>query len=65
MRGTSILAERLYTGLIPSSRDHGTRPRFIEKAATSQYSQNAAHPAAKAISTAHTCQLQNLPKGAR
>jgi hypothetical protein len=29
------------TALIPSSRDHGTRLLFIEKAATSQYSQNA------------------------
>lgn len=31
------------TALIPSSRDHGTRPLFIEKAAASQYSQNATH----------------------
>src|SRR5580704_94362 len=37
--------------LIPSSRDHGTRPLFIEKAATSQYSQNAAHPMARRSST--------------
>jgi hypothetical protein len=36
----------------PISRDHGTRPRFIEKAATSQYSQNAAHTTAKTTSTA-------------
>ena len=28
--------------LIRSSRDHGMRPLFMEKAATSQYSQNAA-----------------------
>ena len=34
-----------------SSRDHGTRPLFIEKAATSQYSQNAAEPTAKTSST--------------
>ena len=40
------------TALIRSSRDHGMRPLFIEKAATSQYSQNAAHPAAKMSSTA-------------
>src|SRR5581483_12046732 len=40
------------TALIRSSRDHGTRPLFIEKAATSQYSQNAAHPTAKTSSTA-------------
>lgn len=37
-----------------SSRDQGTRPRFIEKAATSQYTQNAAHPTAKTNSTART-----------
>ena len=38
--------------LMPSSRDHGTRPLFMEKAATSQYSQNAAHTTAKTSSTA-------------
>src|SRR5579885_2542354 len=42
------------TALIRSSRDHGTRPRFIEKASTSQYSQNAAQPTAKTVSTALT-----------
>ena len=40
------------TALIRSSRDHGTRPVFMEKAAASQYSQNAAQPTAKTSSTA-------------
>ena len=38
--------------LTRSSRDQGTRPLFTEKAATSQYSQKAAHPTAKTSSTA-------------
>src|SRR5579871_5452730 len=40
------------TALIRNWRDHGTRPLLIEKAATSQYSQNNAHPTAKTNSTA-------------
>jgi hypothetical protein len=40
------------TALMRSSRDHGTRPLFVEKAATSQYSQNAAQPTAKTSSVA-------------
>src|SRR5215471_2246639 len=40
------------TTRIRSSRDHGTRPLFMEKAATSQYSQNTPHPTAKTTSTA-------------
>jgi hypothetical protein len=40
------------TALMRSSRDQGTRPFFVEKAAVSQYSQNAAHPTAKTSSTA-------------
>ena len=42
------------SALTPKSRDHGTRPRFIRKAARSQYSQNAPHPMAKTTSTALT-----------
>jgi len=38
--------------LMPNSRDQGARPFFIEKAARSQYSQNAAHATAKTSSTA-------------
>jgi hypothetical protein len=40
------------SALIRSSRDHGMWPCFMERAATSQYSQKAAHPAAKTSSTA-------------
>ena len=40
------------TAPMASSRDHGTRPLFIEDAAKSQYSQNAAHTRAKTSSTA-------------
>src|SRR5262245_10888931 len=46
------IAATTITALIRSSRDHATRPLFTEKAATSQYSQNAAHPTAKTSSTA-------------
>src|SRR5262245_8942828 len=48
------IAATTITALIRSSRDHATRPLFLfgEKAATSQYSQNAAHPTAKTSSTA-------------
>src|SRR5690348_3800483 len=46
------IAATTTTARIRSSRDHGTRPRFDEKAATTQYSQNAAQPAAKTSSTA-------------
>ena len=49
---TKTITTTTITALIRSSRDHGTRPLFIEKAATSQYSQNAAHPTAKTSSTA-------------
>src|SRR5579862_6920015 len=37
-----------------AGRAHGTRPRFIENAAASQYSQNAAHPISKTSSTVLT-----------
>ena len=54
------------TALIRSSRDHGTLPRFMDNAATSQYNQKAAHPTAKAISTARTgCQSATGPPGRR
>jgi hypothetical protein len=46
------MATTAINALMPSSRDHGTRPLFIEAAAASQYSQNAAHPTAKIHSTA-------------
>src|SRR4051794_36501024 len=39
---------------IRSSRDHRTRPRFIDEAARIQYSQNAAQPTASASSTGLT-----------
>ena len=51
---TKTIATTMIRALIRSSRDHGTRPLFIEKAATTQYSQNAAHPTAKTSSTVVT-----------
>jgi hypothetical protein len=39
------------TARIRSSRVHETRPLFVEKAATNQYSQNAAQPTTKTSST--------------
>ena len=53
------------TARIRSSRDHGTRPLFVEKAATSQYNQKAAQPTAKTSSTAPILTHGSTPAAAR
>jgi hypothetical protein len=53
MRNSRITTTTIIT-LMPSSRDQGTRPLFMENAAANQYSQNAAHTTAKTNSTAFT-----------
>lgn len=53
------MAKPTISALMRASRPPGTRPLFMEKAATSQYSQNAAQPMAKTDSTA--CMSPRLP----
>src|SRR5579875_525882 len=53
-RRTKITTMTAIKALILNSLDHGTLPLFMDKAATSQYNQNAPHPTAKTISTACT-----------
>src|SRR5262249_4764312 len=43
--------------------DHDTRPLFTEKVATSQYSQNAAHPTAKTTRSSAARTVTHASKG--